>query len=65
MSEGRRDNDMGIFDNLEPEKYDEIVSAVLIEQTQLYKNKTFWGRIYSGSLFGNPIAMSQSVPDGA
>lgn len=56
---------MGIFDNLEPEKYDEIVSAVLIEQTQLYKNKTFWGRIYSGSLFGNPIAMSQSVPDGA
>lgn len=56
---------MGIFDNLEPEKYDEIVSAVLIEQTQLYKNKTFWGRIYSGSVFGNPIAMSQSVPDGA
>ena len=47
------------------EEYDEIVSAVLIEQTQLYKNKTFWGRIYSGSLFGNPIAMGQSVPDGA
>ena len=56
---------MGIFDNLEPEKYDEIVSAVLIEQTQLYKNETFWGRIYSGSVFGDPIAMSQSVPDGA
>ena len=56
---------MGIFDNLEPEKYDEIVSTVLIEQTQLYKNKTFWGRIYSGSLFGDPIAMNQSVPDGA
>ena len=46
-------------------KYDEIVSAVLIEQTQLYKNKTFWGRIYSGSVFGDPIAMSQSVPSGA
>ena len=61
---------MGILGKLcgeeEPaEKYDEIVSAVLIEQTQLYKNKTFWGRIYSGSVFGDPIAMSQSVPDGA
>lgn len=61
---------MGILGKLcgeeEPaEKYDEIVSAVLIEQTQLYKNKTFWGRIYSGSVFGDPIAMSQSVPSGA
>ena len=56
---------MDFFGNLGAEKYDKIVSAVLIERTQLYKSKTFWGRIYSGSLFGNPIAMSQSVPSGA
>ena len=56
---------MDLFGNLGAEEYDKIVSAVLIESTQLYKSKTFWGRIYSGSLFGNPISMSQSVPDGS
>jgi hypothetical protein len=37
---------------------------VLIEQTQKYKNKTSWGLSFSNSAFGDPIAMSQTVPDG-
>ena len=37
---------------------------MLIEQTQKYKNKTSWGLSFSNSAFGDPIAMSQTVPDG-
>ena len=37
---------------------------MLIEQTQKYKNKTSWGLSLSNSAFGDPIAMSQTVPDG-
>lgn len=56
---------MGIFSkNNRQENFDNIVSVVLIEQTQKYKNKTSWGLSFSSSAFGDPIAMSQSVPDG-
>ena len=37
---------------------------MLIEQTQKYRNKTSWGLSFSNSAFGDPIAMSQTVPDG-
>jgi hypothetical protein len=56
---------MEIFSkNNRQENFDNIVSVVLIEQTQKYKNKTSWGLSFSSSAFGDPIAMSQSVPDG-
>ena len=56
---------MEIFSkNNRQENFDNIVSVVLIEQTQKYKNKISWGLSFSSSAFGDPIAMSQSVPDG-
>lgn len=55
---------MGIFSRNQGENRNNITSVVLIEQTQKYKNKTFWGLSFSNSAFGDPIAMSQTVPDG-
>jgi len=55
---------MGIFSRNQGEKHNNITSVVLIEQTQKYKNKTSWGLSFSNSAFGDPIAMSQTVPDG-
>ena len=55
---------MGIFSRNQGEKHNNITSVVLIEQTQKYKNKTSWGLSFSNSPFGDPIAMSQTVPDG-
>lgn len=55
---------MGIFSkNNKQESFDNIASVVLIEQTQKYKNKTSWGLSFSNSAFGDPIAMSQTVPE--
>lgn len=39
-------------------------SVALREQIQKYKNKTSGGLNFSNSAFGDPIAMSQTVPDG-
>jgi hypothetical protein len=55
---------MGIFNRNQGENHNNIASVVLIEQTQKYKNKTSWGLSFSNSAFGDPIAMSQTVPDG-
>lgn len=55
---------MGIFSRNQGENHNNITSAVLIEQTQKYRNKTSWGLSFSNSPFGDPIAMSQTVPDG-
>lgn len=55
---------MGIFSRNQGENRNNITSVVLIEQTQKYKNKTSWGLSFSNSAFGDPIAMSQTVPDG-
>lgn len=55
---------MGIFSRNQGEKHNNITSVVLIEQTQKYKNKTSWELSFSNSAFGDPIAMSQTVPDG-
>ena len=55
---------MGIFSRNQGEKHNNITSLVLIEQTQKYKNKTSWELSFSNSAFGDPIAMSQTVPDG-
>lgn len=55
---------MGIFSRNQGEKHNNITSVVLIEQTQKYKNKSSWGLSFSNSPFGDPIAMSQTVPDG-
>lgn len=55
---------MGIFSRNQGENHNNITSVVLIEQTQKYRNKTSWGLSFSNSAFGDPIAMSQTVPDG-
>ena len=55
---------MGIFNRSQGENRNNITSVVLIEQTQKYKNKTSWGLSCSKSAFGDPIVMSQTVPDG-
>jgi hypothetical protein len=55
---------MGILSRNQGENHNNIASVVLIEQTQKYKNKTSWGLSFSNSPFGDPIAMSQTVPDG-
>ena len=55
---------MGIFSRNQGENHSNIASVVLIEQTQKYRNKTSWGLSFSNSAFGDPIAMSQTVPDG-
>ena len=55
---------MGFFSKKQKESHKKISSVVLIEQTQKYKNKTSWGLSFSNSAFGDPIAMSQTVPDG-
>jgi hypothetical protein len=55
---------MGIFSRNQEANCNNITSVVLIEQTQKYKNKTSWGLSFSNSAFGDPIAMSQTVPDG-
>ena len=55
---------MGIFNRSQGENRNNITSVVLIEQTQKYKNKTSWGLSFSNSAFGDPIVMSQTVPDG-
>ena len=55
---------MGSFSRNQGENRNNITSVVLIEQTQKYKNKTSWGLSFSNSAFGDPIAMSQTVPDG-
>ena len=55
---------MGIFSRNQGENHNNITSVVLIEQTQKYRNKTSWGLSFSNSPFGDPIAMSQTVPDG-
>ena len=34
---------MGIFSRKQGEKHNNVTSVVLIEQTQKYKNNTFWG----------------------
>lgn len=54
---------MGIFSRNQGENRNNITSVVLIEQTQKYKNKTSWGLSFSNSAFGDPIVMSQTVPD--
>ena len=54
---------MGLFKK-QRKTFDDIVSAVLLEQTQLFKNQTSWGLSFGDNPFGDPIAMSQSVPAG-
>lgn len=54
---------MKIFKRME-ENFDNIVSVILLEQKQRYKNRTAWGLNFSNSVFGDLIAMGQTVSDG-
>lgn len=58
---------MGLFSKQRKElDFEDIVSVVILEQTQLYKNKSNWG-ISFGSTFGDGhvIAMDGSIPAGS
>ncbi len=57
---------MGIFSRKSRLDFDDIISVVILEQTQLYKAKSNWGMSF-GSDFGDGrvIAMDGSVPAGA
>ncbi len=57
---------MGLFSKKTKIDFDNIISVVILEQTQLYKGKSNWG-VSFGSDFGDGrvIAMDGSVPAGA
>ncbi len=57
---------MGLFSRKSRLDFDDIISVVILEQTQLYKAKSNWGMSF-GSDFGDGrvIAMDGSVPAGA
>lgn len=56
---------MGLFGN-KKNKIDlkNIISVVLLEQTQLYGKKYNWGLSF-GDTFGSPMVMEQTVPTGS
>jgi len=53
---------MGLFGNKKSKiDLENIISVVLLEQTQLYGKKNNWGLSF-GDTFGSPMVMEQTVP---
>lgn len=56
---------MGLFGNKKSKiDLENIISVVLLEQTQLYGKKNNWGLSF-GDTFGAPMVMEQTVPTGS
>ena len=56
---------MGLFGNKKSKiDFENIISVVLLEQTQLYGKKNNWGLSF-GDTFGSPMVMEQTVPTGS
>lgn len=56
---------MGLFGNKKSKiDLENIISVVLLEQTQLYGKKNNWGLSF-GDTFGSPMVMEQTVPTGS
>ena len=56
---------MGVFGNKKSKiDLENIISVVLLEQTQLYGKKNNWGLSF-GDTFGSPMVMEQTVPTGS
>ena len=58
---------MGLFSRQQKElEFENIISVVILEQTQLYKNKSKWGVSFGSTLAdGHVIAMDGSIPAGS
>lgn len=56
---------MGLFSKKQRLSFDDIVSVVILEQTQLYQGKSNWGMSFGSHIGdGRVIAMNETVPTG-